>query len=379
LSVASDSWRRIRRLRASPPLLAGAEVDESRTRVFQAALTQAEELWEAAAAVGPASRPLPLFYCLSQAGRAVCAAWTTDGPWEPSGGHGLTSSRQEPDVRVPSFKVRLSRQEPEHGMYSMVAAATDTTVFEGAASVAALWASLPDLPRAQELTSDELRPIFIEGTRLADEDFNPIGFLAPKVARLDYPRPAGLRRELDESDEAFQERFRAAIADYPTIATANVEMAEVAGQLGRERTVILRVPDGDGGFRSLGQFADRSPEATRGAPSERRYVVRPRIGTGDGAPPSQLMTLWALLFALSQLARYHPALWVGALNPDSSDIAVDLEHGLDSALELVPDLLVPAVSSGAMPRLIREHRAAEQENARLQEEADDAGQGADRQ
>ena len=57
-------------------MLATGEVDPARLHVFQAALTQAEELWEAASAVGAASRPLPLFYCLSQAGRAICAAWT---------------------------------------------------------------------------------------------------------------------------------------------------------------------------------------------------------------------------------------------------------------------------------------------------------------
>ena len=51
-----------------------AERDEARRQVFQSALAQAEELWDAAAVVGAASRPLPLFYCVSQAGRAVCAA-----------------------------------------------------------------------------------------------------------------------------------------------------------------------------------------------------------------------------------------------------------------------------------------------------------------
>jgi YaaC-like Protein len=139
LSLGSDSWRRIRRLRANPPLLAGREVDEARRRVFQAALTQAEELWEAASAVSAASRPLPLYYCLNQAGRAICAAWTTDGPWEPTG-HGLTSRRQvaEADLGVPSFAVQVSG-DPAKGMFSMVAAATDSTVFEGSTTVAALW------------------------------------------------------------------------------------------------------------------------------------------------------------------------------------------------------------------------------------------------
>jgi hypothetical protein len=84
------------------------------------------------------------------------------------------------------------------------------------------------------------------------------------------------------------------------------------------------------------------------------------------------MTLWALLFGLSALARYHPGLWVSALNPDQSTAAVDLEQMLDAALDLVPDLLVPALSSGAMPRLIREQQAADRERQRIQELADAA-------
>jgi hypothetical protein len=55
--------------------------------VFGAALQQFEELMDAAASVGYAARPLPLFYAISQAGRAI-AAVHADDPWELSG-HGL--------------------------------------------------------------------------------------------------------------------------------------------------------------------------------------------------------------------------------------------------------------------------------------------------
>jgi hypothetical protein len=84
---ANRHWRLIRALRARPPMLArtveglsplnellSEEATDrvARHRVFQAAVTQAEELWDAATAVGRASRPLPLFYSLSQAvGRSV--------------------------------------------------------------------------------------------------------------------------------------------------------------------------------------------------------------------------------------------------------------------------------------------------------------------
>jgi hypothetical protein len=59
----------IRATRASPP--GHAHDDAERRRVYGAALAQFDELIAASAAVGPASRPLPLFYALSQAGRAV--------------------------------------------------------------------------------------------------------------------------------------------------------------------------------------------------------------------------------------------------------------------------------------------------------------------
>ena len=60
------------------------------------------------------------------------------------------------------------------------------------------------------------------------------------------------------------------------------------------------------------------------------------------------MTLWALLFALSTLARYHPESWVAALNPDLSRIAVPLERGLDAALSAVPLLLLVALRRGPL-------------------------------
>lgn len=373
MTVASDSWRRIRRLRATPPFVAARDVDPRRTRVFQAALTQAEELWEAASAVGAASRPLPLFYCLSQAGRAICAAWKTEGPWEPTG-HGLSSRRQADDVGVPSFAVRVTREaEP---MYGSVAEATDTTVFEGDATVAALWASLPDLPRAKEITAEQSQPLYIESAWPADgKRRTPLDLLGPKAAQLTFPRPRWAEPYEFGADEPLQskrveddvllQRIRDGLADYPMLAGATVEIEEIEGTFQPLREPVIRVPDENGESKSLHQFADSVPAA---AGRRSVYVVRPRIGSGDGEPPSQLMTLWALLYAFSQLARYHPALWVAALNPDESTIAVDLEHALDASLELVPDLLLPAISNGAIPRLIREQA----ERERLQQEADAA-------
>jgi hypothetical protein len=56
---------------AEPPGLAAG--DQQRRLTYGAALDQFEELMTAASAATPRSRPLPLFYALSQAGRAIAA------------------------------------------------------------------------------------------------------------------------------------------------------------------------------------------------------------------------------------------------------------------------------------------------------------------
>jgi hypothetical protein len=269
-------------------------------------------------------------------------------------------------------------------MFGSVANATDTIVFEGAATVAQLWASLPDLPRAKEITAEQPQPLYVEPAWPAGGERTPFDFLVPKAARLTFPRPrwaepyepydvAGdkpLQSRLVEDDVLLQ-RIRDGFANYPTLSRASVEIEEVESVFKPAREPVIRIADERGEPKTLSTFAESMPAPAR-RPSV--YIVRPRVGSGDGEPPSQLMTLWALLYAFSQLARYHPALWVAALNPDESAIAVDLEHVLDASLDLVPDLLLPAISNGAIPRLIREH--AERERERLQQETDAAHEAA---
>jgi hypothetical protein len=47
---------------------------------------------------------------------------------------------------------------------------------------------------------------------------------------------------------------------------------------------------------------------------------------------------------LSLLARYEPATWRAALDPDKSELAVPLEEVLDEALAVAPDLLSEAIT-----------------------------------
>ena len=312
------TWRRIRALRARPVGFAAADVE--RREVFQSALAQAEELADAAAVVSAASRPLPLFYALSQAGRAICAAWTEGNEWRPKG-HGLTSW-DSPTTSVPQFTV--SPTSSARGAYAMVAKATGATPLEGSATIGQLWASLPGFPADAEVVGQSLRWLRLEATLAGPgPQSQVVSMLHPTV---------GCFYAIED------DKLEATLADYPS--TAGFEIAGYRWQtipgLG---AATLRFPDAEGKSRALAEIGD--PLA--GPPlTQPHFAVRPLMGT-SAQPPAQLTTFWALIYAFSQLARYHPETWVSALDPDASLIAAPLEEGLEVALEVTPTFLLSAL------------------------------------
>lgn len=132
----------IRATRSDPPGKAG----EGRRRApYGAALQQFDELIEASRTAGHASRPLPLFYALSQAGRSIVAA---HGSSKGFGSHGLSEDRriQSPDVLERAIARRPSDDDA-------LTAACEALRIPGpfgsprrkcrSISIGAVWAALP--------------------------------------------------------------------------------------------------------------------------------------------------------------------------------------------------------------------------------------------
>lgn len=71
----------------------------------------------------------------------------------------------------------------------------------------------------------------------------------------------------------------------------------------------------------------------------------PALSSGDTLPP--ILLWWCLLQTLSSLARYHPAEWTAALDPDGSQWAVSIEKVLRTGLDVVPRLVLLTLSPGA--------------------------------
>jgi hypothetical protein len=89
----------------------------------------------------------------------------------------------------------------------------------------------------------------------------------------------------------------------------------------------------------LSAFATARTWPYRG--DDERYVY-PALG-GSDTPLYPLLAWWAILFALSMLARYQPASWTKHLDVDSSADAVPLENALSEALDTCPQLILHAI------------------------------------
>jgi hypothetical protein len=336
---------RLRATRASPPGLVPS--DDTRRAIFAAAIQQAEDLFAAAGAIGPFGRPIPLYYAMSQAGRAMVAAWS--GTPEPPPFHGLTQDRETDDWRtrgIQHFRVRPQARQP--GEFGVVASTMGLPGLTGSVELGALWSALPgDLPYDDDwpLALPVWPEVYVPGGAVLHIGAAHRGFVF-------------LREQAPDDDVT---AITTLLGRYPGAARAEVEAPD--GRVQRHPTPWGMGPSvkwpappaiqdsGDSASPELLQsyVTSRVPEYRH----RKEHWLVPIVGEGsDEMPP--LLLWWVLIFGLSLLARYEPAAWRSALDPDRSQLAVPLEQLLDTALEVTPGLLYEAItheSSLLPPRL----------------------------
>jgi hypothetical protein len=110
------------------------------------ALEQFEELLGAASTASPAVRPLPLFYALSQAGRAIAAAWLPDN-WRLRL-HGLRCRDLSPasvlDLEIEPTSGKMDgATDSFHGVSAAIESETPTQTV----TLGQLWLALPEVSR----------------------------------------------------------------------------------------------------------------------------------------------------------------------------------------------------------------------------------------
>jgi hypothetical protein len=117
--MSTSTWRDLRSLRHDPPGFANGNGRGTRRGTFQAALEQCEQFIKAAGGADYATRPLQLFYAMSQGTRAVVAASPRIGQNWPVHGHGLSAATEA--LRLPDVEVYANGD----GLFQALATALD--------------------------------------------------------------------------------------------------------------------------------------------------------------------------------------------------------------------------------------------------------------
>ncbi len=320
----SDTFFFIRRTRARPP---GYARHEDRRATYGTALEQFEELIKAAAAASPGVRPLPLFYALSQAGRAIAAANLPDG-WKLHG-HGISCNDLSPS-NVLDLEIKPSKN-PDRGHPDSFHGVTWATECEAPTTpirLGALWLALPEVSKlladadGAEQWPETLLAVPPQPTTSPLERFDRV-----EAALISWKHPDGasltaeLPRYANTEDASYE--------DIPGIGVRVTHLsqglglnvywpAEKADVAGRQNTLDRVVPSAPGGDRWL----------------------RPLVGD---ASMNDLMLWWALLFGLSMLARYEPAGWNAMLDLDDGALSSHLVRLMDAAVDVVPELVLQAL------------------------------------
>jgi hypothetical protein len=328
----ADSWRRIRALRARPPGLAAA--DSERRSVFNAALTQSEELFDASRTIGAASRPLPLFYGLSQAGRALAAAYNQTDNWRVKG-HGISIHADDGgDLRAATITV-VPRKDASDA-YTAAAIALESDRVTGSTTVASVWAAIPELlqephMRGAALPALEIRPDAPSGSLFS-------GVVEPahgSIIVADAPTEQLVSELLDRYARTCGHRVL--IGPMPTVGAMTSAVIDWPTEPRPEAT------PGTKAFRAMPDVAIFV---------EGSWYLQPPIGE----PPSAakpILVWWLLLIALSSLARYHPQTWTAALELNEARSAVELRSCLDIAQRRIPELLASALEPPPDFRAVR--------------------------
>ncbi|MHB1430628.1 MAG: YaaC family protein [Streptosporangiaceae bacterium] len=139
---------------------------------------------------------------------------------------------------------------------------------------------------------------------------------------------------------------------YPAAAGASAELpygglARRATPFGEGVSVVWPRPDVQVKFGGPVPADIQAAHVVSRVPVYRRtgeHWLIPVVGAAEDCLPPVLLW-WVLLFGLSLLARYEAPAWKAALDLDTSPCASPLMDLLDSALEIVPDLLHEAITA----------------------------------
>ncbi|MEU8965886.1 YaaC family protein [Streptomyces sp. NPDC048491] len=335
--LTGQAWEWLRSSRADPPAVASSG---ARGKTYVTALEQAWQMFQAASTVGPATRPLLIFYGLSQAGRAIAAAacGLTGEDWRLKD-HGIRATGFH--LGFPAIEIRTDAAGTA-GSFPRVSQLLGSPVWgrEDPVRLEDVWDLLPvniDYPLTNR---DRLTPLYVYDHRVTREDHPllsvPVSDIPDRV--LDAATPEALADFLTAYPPlARHHSYVTARPAGPQAPPAYERFDEGGGAL----VFNWLVPNG-AVSRAERQAHLRAMTHSHGGLRYFFPVIAPM--TKELHP---LMAWWAVLYSLSMLARYEPAQWAACINVDKNSHAVPIERILELAIVHVPVLIKDAVAQVA--------------------------------
>lgn len=302
-----------------------------RGHVFTMGLAQCDELWAASEGVGPLVGPILRYYAVAQLAQAIAAAsdLPTDA-WQTRTGHGLKLECPKPPAGDLMDLRHVIVSEHGGGMLAQVlGSALGSPVLSEPVSLASLMAALPFVSvydrqdgfektlavelqgmYAPELSLCFLTPLPTHLTRLEEAADTPghTYFVPPTQTQVDswlrlYPTLAGL-----PDANVIQ------VQHAPETVTPNAQPGH---------TLVLNFREGSlGPIPTWPKYMDLLEHRTA---HEARGLLMPKVAGNDSAE-HPFVTWFVVLYALSMLARYHPAAWRMLMDVDRSQLAVPLQR-----------------------------------------------------
>lgn len=330
----AESWRSIRSRRAVPPVRL---TDQPRIATFRASLEQAEQQFAAAASIGYDSRPLNLFYGLSQAGRAIAAASSAAEPDWQLEGHGILARNLERAASIGD--VELFSQAGRKGSFQRLSRLLGSPTPAGEPgkspildAMAVPWHAVDAWPYLLETQySAELDPknMFVP----LDVTLPPHEAITPGSAN--FPDGAHsidvIMSRLGRTEPSSRPTADEFLDHYPILRTRTS-----LGQMWGEHQIKLLWANG----------RDKNPQIRHDSFTlyrGQRIALPAMLESDEALHP--LMGWWAALFALSMLARYQPDRWTNMINVDRHPQATAIEYVLDLARSAVPDLIDETIAA----------------------------------
>jgi hypothetical protein len=327
------AWLRLRVLRSAPPGLAARS--SKRAKIMSAALDQAEQLARGAAQIGPETKPLLLFYSLSQAGRAIAAVHLKER-WELTA-HGLTWLG--PSAPVGLLERHVAAHPLPTGSFQRVAEAVGSDSLSASVELGAVWSAIWELAYpALPFRKPEWRTaLWVEESTFANGPGRLHGsHLTLILGGLnDISSVQAIQDELGHYPSAQGGVPQTISADPRDIVVTEA----LFGTDAQGPAVVWEAEDST--VAAVDALRNRVAPPYQG--SGTRALI-PQLPNGDWLKP--IMLWWLLLFGFSNAARYEPKLWTEALDVNRSPLAVPLESAMEEAIVSVPHFILEALTGG---------------------------------